>query len=205
MDESLRRQAYDLLVPAYIWDKQDRKAVRICQDIITRYPNTDSEANALFSLFMLYRHQLADATQAATVLADLINRYPHHELTWIAQTEAGLEPTGNAVAASLAGELSEKVDTITSAFKLEQAYPNPFAASTTIAYQLPQAGHVRIAIYNAAGQLVRTLADEEESAGQKSVTWDGATATGERAPNGVYLYRLEANGYSETKRMALLR
>ncbi len=102
--------------------------------------------------------------------------------------------------ASFGGEIISAYD-----FKLETNYPNPFAASTTIAYALPQAGPVRIAVYNAAGQLVRTLTDGEEAAGRKSVTWDGATATGERAPNGVYLYRLESNGFSQTRRMALLK
>ncbi len=184
------------------------EAVRLFRQVIQRFPQDFFAAHALVSLAHIHReHGLPGFSGYLTGLL----RNPQHAdlqpiitdlLNWDA-SGAAAAMTAGVEAAVMSAPKDETAQGLT--FKLEQAYPNPFAASTTIAYALPQAGPVRLAVYNAAGQLVRALADGEESAGHKSVTWDGVTVTGERAPNGVYLYRLEANGFSETKRMALLR
>jgi flagellar hook assembly protein FlgD len=66
---------------------------------------------------------------------------------------------------------------------------------------------VSLRIYNAAGQLVRTLVDEEQTpvAGGFSVTWDGASNAGENVASGVYFYRLTAKEYTDCKKMVLLK
>ncbi len=67
-------------------------------------------------------------------------------------------------------------------------------------------GHVSLKIYNAAGQLVRTLVDEEQAPRPEgfSATWDGTGDRGEPVASGVYFYRLTATGFDETKKMVLL-
>jgi hypothetical protein len=99
------------------------------------------------------------------------------------------------------------IETVAYANRLENAYPNPFNPTTTIRYSIASAGHVSLRIYNAAGQLVRTLVDEEQAptAGGFSVTWDGASNAGERVASGVYFYRLTANEFSQTKKMVFLK
>ena len=73
-------------------------------------------------------------------------------------------------------------------YKLEQNYPNPFNSSTIIHYQLPSDSKVILKIYNMLGQEVKTLVEEMQDAGYKSVQWDVSTLA-----SGVYFYRLTAN------------
>ena len=84
-------------------------------------------------------------------------------------------------------------------------YPNPFNPATQIAYELPEAGEVRLAIYNALGQQVRTLVQGRQEAGYYRVTWDGKDAHGRPAASGIYLYRLEVGRFAETRQMLLLK
>ncbi len=67
------------------------------------------------------------------------------------------------------------------------------------------AGHVRLAVYNVHGQLVRVLVDGEQATGTQSAVWNGTDEQGRAVSSGVYLYRLEASGRSLTKRMVLVR
>jgi PKD repeat protein len=85
-------------------------------------------------------------------------------------------------------------------FALGQNRPNPFNPATEIAFSLPQATHVTLHIYNIAGQKVATLVDEMVSAGTHVVQWDASTFS-----SGVYLYRLQADTFVETKKMILLK
>ena len=85
------------------------------------------------------------------------------------------------------------------------AMPNPYNPATVIGYQLPEAGRVRLSIYNLLGQEVRVLVDERMEAGSFTATWDGSDALGRRVASGVYLYRIQAEGFSASKRMLLLK
>ena len=67
------------------------------------------------------------------------------------------------------------------------------------------AGHVRLKVYDAAGRLVAILVDEHCGAGSHDVIWDGRDDTGRMSAAGVYLYRLEVGGFTETKRMVLIK
>ncbi len=78
--------------------------------------------------------------------------------------------------------------------------PNPFNASTTISYQLPEPGEVSIGIYDIHGRLVTTLVEGKTNAGFQSVVWDGSNV-----PSGIYFCRMEAVGYSRSVKMVLVR
>lgn len=89
---------------------------------------------------------------------------------------------------------------------LHPCYPNPFNPSTTISYELTDPAVVNLTVYDVAGQLVRTLvAAETSGAGRHEVVWNGRDETGRNVAAGVYFYRLDAGGYSETRRMALVK
>lgn len=90
-------------------------------------------------------------------------------------------------------------------FGLEQNTPNPFNPSTAIGYQLAEAGDVRLAIYNLLGQEVRVLVSQRQVEGSFTATWDGRDAQGRRVASGIYLYRIQADGFSAVKRMLLLK
>jgi hypothetical protein len=79
-------------------------------------------------------------------------------------------------------------------------YPNPFNSSTTIEYTLPQAGRVRIDIYDLLGRKVETLVNEEVQAGRHRAVWDASPYS-----SGVYFYRVEAGDFVDTKRMVYLK
>jgi len=92
------------------------------------------------------------------------------------------------------------------AYALYQNEPNPFNPTTLIRYDVPQSGGaVRLRIYGVNGRLVRTLVDRVESAGHKTMTWDARDDRGARVATGVYFYRLDAPGFSETRKMVLVK
>jgi len=88
---------------------------------------------------------------------------------------------------------------------LHPNYPNPFNPRTTIAYTLVDAGRVIVRIYDAAGRFVRTLVDEDKTAGPHSTAWDGVDDTGRAVSSGVYFVRLESGGAVETRKIVLLK
>ena len=83
---------------------------------------------------------------------------------------------------------------------LAQNYPNPFNPSTVISYALPEQAHVSLAIYDLTGRRISTLVDEEQAPGRYDVTWDAS-----QLASGVYLYRLESAGQTQTRRMTLIK
>ncbi|MHA2173122.1 MAG: T9SS type A sorting domain-containing protein, partial [Candidatus Kariarchaeaceae archaeon] len=90
-------------------------------------------------------------------------------------------------------------------FALSQNYPNPFNPETKIKYQLPKESQVLLNIYNLLGQLVVTLVDEKQTAGNKSVIWDGRNRYSNQVSTGLYIYVLKAGDFINSKRMVLLR
>jgi len=93
---------------------------------------------------------------------------------------------------------------------LLQNYPNPFNPETWIPYQLADDSPVTISIYNAKGELVRTLNLGYQSAGvyiakSKAAYWNGKDALGERVANGVYFYRLQAGNFSAVRKLVVLK
>jgi steroid delta-isomerase-like uncharacterized protein len=89
-------------------------------------------------------------------------------------------------------------------------YPNPFNPETWIPYQLREPTDVVIRIYNATGQLVRTLDLGQREAGfylgrTKAAYWDGLNVTGEKVASGIYFYQLRAGDFSSTRRMLILK
>jgi hypothetical protein len=90
-------------------------------------------------------------------------------------------------------------------FELYQNYPNPFNPETRIKYTLKKAGHVTLHIYNVLGEKVKTLLDQDQSTGFYQINWDGKNDKGKSVSSGLYLYKLEVNGFSQAKRMLLLK
>jgi flagellar hook assembly protein FlgD len=91
-----------------------------------------------------------------------------------------------------------------------QNYPNPFNPETWIPYQLREPGEVVIFLYNANGQLVRTLSLGQRSSGfylgrTKAAYWDGHNDAGEKVASGSYFYQIKAGDFSSTRRMLVLK
>jgi alpha-N-arabinofuranosidase len=99
----------------------------------------------------------------------------------------------------------DTVDPLPSEFRLRQNYPNPFNGSTTIQYQLPRDDHVGIRIYNALGQLVKTLVDEHQPPGQYQVSWDGKDGGGVDVASGIYFCFFQGTDHRDKCKMTVLR
>ena len=90
-------------------------------------------------------------------------------------------------------------------YALRQNYPNPFNPITTIRYDLPEAGHVNVVIYDMMGHQIKQLISGSEVAGRKSVVWDSTNDYGKPVSAGVYMYRIQTGEYIQTKKMVLLK
>lgn len=106
---------------------------------------------------------------------------------------------------STAVEDEEEMAQRPSEFELHQNYPNPFNPGTEIEYTLKKTGHVTLHIYNVLGEKVKTLLDQDQPAGLYRIDWDGKNDDGKLVSSGIYLYKLEVNGFSEAKKMLLLK
>ena len=82
-------------------------------------------------------------------------------------------------------------------------HPNPFNPATTIAFSLPSAGRVELAIYNLRGERVARLLDEERAAGEHSLRWNGHDELGHKVPSGVYFARLQAGEMQASHKLTL--
>jgi hypothetical protein len=85
-------------------------------------------------------------------------------------------------------------------FSLSQNYPNPFNPSTIINYQLPISNYVKLTIFDALGREAAVLVNEKQSAGSYSVEWDGTNYS-----SGLYFYKLECDGFTDVKKMVLIK
>jgi hypothetical protein len=85
-------------------------------------------------------------------------------------------------------------------YKLYENYPNPFNPTTKIKFDVVKSGTVRIMVYDITGREIQTLVNERLQPGTYETTFDGSQLT-----SGVYFYRMVTDGYSETKRMILVK
>jgi hypothetical protein len=85
-------------------------------------------------------------------------------------------------------------------YSLEQNYPNPFNPATRITYALPKAGNVTLTVCEVLGRTVAVLVQETQAAGMHTISFDG-----EALPSGVYLYRLKAESFVQTRKMVLMK
>lgn len=116
---------------------------------------------------------------------------------WYADPEAKV-PEAVELEFGLPGEIPPE-------FRLHQNYPNPFNPVTSILISIPRQTSARIEVYNMIGQLVTVLIDKELNAGTHRLTWDARDETGRPVASGMYVYRLVAGDFSETRTMILLK
>jgi hypothetical protein len=143
---------------------------------------------------------------------------PIARLTFSGKGEVKFEPTtiakqeGISLVSTDAKELSYDTDfsmvagrPMPTSFAVSQNYPNPFNASTVIRYSLPENAKVKIEIFNILGQKVRTLVDEFQTAGYKTIQWNGTNAGNQTVASGVYFYKIDMGKRSEVKQMTMLK
>lgn len=95
--------------------------------------------------------------------------------------------------------------TISSGFVLNQNYPNPFNPNTTLSFSIPDAGRIRIHIYDGTGRLIDAYASTMLSAGAHQFEWDGKNKNHQDVPTGIYLGEVRFNNHRQTIKMQLIR
>ncbi|MFH2035215.1 MAG: FlgD immunoglobulin-like domain containing protein, partial [Candidatus Zixiibacteriota bacterium] len=96
-------------------------------------------------------------------------------------------------------------DILPDEYRLEQNYPNPFNPTTTIIFSLPISEKVTLEIFNFEGRLVRTLINDVKDAGIHYIIWDGRNDKGGKVASGMYVYKITAGDFIDTKKMTLIK
>ena len=139
---------------------------------------------------------------SATVVETVEIRWP----SGFVQTTGGLGADGFyiIVESDIATGLSAEGEALT-VHRLFPNEPNPFNPLTTIQFEIPSPGWVRVAIYDAAGREVAILADDRRGTGRYSTVWDGRDRNGRDLPSGVYFVRMMVDNFSTTRKAVLVR
>ena len=101
--------------------------------------------------------------------------------------------------------IDDNNELVISDYRLEQNYPNPFNPTTIIPFELVKSARVRLSIFNSLGQKVRTLVNQDYSAGAHQANWDGQDDFGQTVPAGVYYYTIQAGEFTATRKMLLIK
>jgi len=111
----------------------------------------------------------------------------------------------NAAQTTLSYALGIGEELLPDVFALHQNYPNPFNPVTTLRYDLPENSLVNIIIYDLLGREVKSLINQTQDAGFKSIIWNATNNYGKPVSAGVYLYQIQAGEFVQTKKMVLLK
>tara|TARA_B100001057_G_C22857323_1_gene953137 strand:+ start:1 stop:2814 length:2814 start_codon:yes stop_codon:yes gene_type:complete len=123
---------------------------------------------------------------------------------WITAVDlSGLESESSGLVSAV---LSTKDELgLPTEFALKQNYPNPFNPSTQIQYALPNESSVVISIYDITGRLVRTLVNEFQSPGYRTITWNATNDMGRPVSAGMYIYSIHAGDFIQNRKMILMK
>ena len=105
-----------------------------------------------------------------------------------------------------AKENSEKIPLVPLEYTLFQNYPNPFNSTTNIMYNLREKSQVRVEVFDILGRRVKVLLNNEfQNPGTHNLMWDGKNTNGNYTSSGIYIYRINANDFTNSKMMVLLK
>ena len=163
-----------------------------------------------FSHHNIYRQDIA-SSDPAVVFTTVDSFYVDQDVTdagayeyWVTAVDlSGLESeASNSVSAVLSADENLGLPTV---FALSQNYPNPFNPSTQIQYALPEETRVVISIYDLMGRKVRTLVNDVQNAGYRSVMWNATNDMGRLVSAGVYIYSIQAGDFVQNRKMVLMK
>jgi hypothetical protein len=144
-------------------------------------------------------------------LEDSLRAYSRGEVGWGTRVAGGVSGSGSGEVARLVEIRARPSSAVGEreggqpAGYLHSVWPNPSPTTTTVRYELPASGNVRALIYDAAGRLVRTLAEGPQTAGPHTLRWDSLDDRGFRVTPGLYFVRIEAAGGPLSRTIVVLR
>ena len=163
-----------------------------------------------FSYFNIYRQDLL-SMESAVVFTSIDSFYTDQEVSesgsyeyWVTAVDlSGLESEASSFVSAVLSAGEEMGMPVN--FALKQNYPNPFNPSTQIQYALPSESKVLISIYDLTGRKVKTLVNEVQSAGHKSVMWNATNEIGRPVSAGMYIYSIQAGNFIQNRKMVLMK
>ena len=120
-------------------------------------------------------------------------------------TNSFITTSSDTVLVSISLDIGGSGEQLLNSYRLEANYPNPFNPSTTIKYRLAKSGATTLKIFNLVGEKIRTLVNDNQSAGEYSVIWNGTNDQGNPAASGVYIFTLRSGEFQKSQRMILLK
>jgi hypothetical protein len=101
--------------------------------------------------------------------------------------------------------INESMKNIVTEFNIHQNHPNPFNPVTTLRYDLPEDALVNITVYDMMGRVVKTLINNQQTAGYRSLQWNATNDAGSPISAGIYLYMIQAGDFRQVRKMVLLK
>jgi len=143
----------------------------------------------------VFRYDGSSWTQISTTAFSYVFSLAAQGNNLLVGTPDGLYRVSNVLTA-----VHEPAPTVPLTFALSQNYPNPFNPTTSIMYAVTSRMYTTLTVYNVLGEKVATLVDGEKAPGSYTATFDGS-----KLPSGIYLYRLQAGSFTQTRRMLLIK
>ena len=169
----------------------------------------DAKVTYSFDGIEFFTFESVQDNQLSMTYAEMVELMNEQELDYIsgewtvaAEDEEYSVPASNGYFTLTIDATALSIDAlnIPEEFALHNNYPNPFNPITTIRYDLPQESDVTLTIYDITGRMVQTLVNESQQAGMKQIIWNVADVS-----SGVYIYRIQAGGFTQTRKMILLK
>jgi len=173
--------------------------VERAREIMDVFPDRERNENLKFLIAEAYELS-GDVVRARDAYRDFLEEYPLVDeegdvriLSALAMKKLGLEPTRLGKAVAEGSDVSL------------EGFPNPFNVQVVIGFSLPEAGFVRLGVYDVLGRKVRTLVEGKIGSGLHRVVWDGRDDGGREVSSGVYVVRLDVGGKVFARKVVMVR
>ncbi|HES58860.1 MAG TPA: T9SS type A sorting domain-containing protein, partial [Caldithrix sp.] len=184
------------LIDYYNYKKEFQNSLSVANEILLNENEADPimVCETLFEKGMIYVYALPNKDEAVNAFIELVKKYPESPLAKAAKQEISrMDKDYQENLQTNTNSLEEKELTINN-------NPNPFNPVTTIQYNLPKDVNVVLEVFNIQGQKVKTLVNSQQKAGSYEVQFDGANLA-----SGVYIYKIKAGNFTQSKRMLLIK
>ncbi len=202
--DDLRITSLELLIGLNMISGEYENAYTCALSLLDQAESDYQELIALFTLIDLNQYSLGKSTAARGFLNQMKEQHPNNELTLMAAELMGEEVDWSLVDFGHESE-EQKEYVLPTMYALYAAYPNPFNPVTTIRYDLPEDARVELNVFDITGRLVATLVNNQQVGGQYAVQWHGRSESGDSLPSGLYIYQLQAGGFTANQKMLLLK
>ena len=180
-------------------------------DMVSAFVNNECRGIAKRTYFPLndsYLYTLQVYSNADDIDAEMMTfKYYNRDDNRVISFAETLQFSNNMIAGDAYNtlELNNVINPIVEEYSLSDAYPNPFNPSTELSFTIKESGNINLSIYDMTGRLVNTLVNGDIKTGYHRVTWNGLDTNGQAVSSGMYIYSLNGDGVSITKKMMLMK